>query len=65
MSQQLAHSIADNKRTDDVIIKENITFESLLLPEKILSGLKKNGFMKPSPIQMKAVPVGRCGFGTF
>lgn len=60
---KLAHLIEDNKRTEDVVIKESHTFESLLLPQNVLSGLKKNGFIKPSPIQLKAIPVGRCGFG--
>lgn len=63
MSNLLGHSIEGTKRTDDVIIKETTTFESLLLQEKVLKGLKKNGFIKPSPIQLKSIPVGRCGFG--
>lgn len=59
----LGHSTDGNDRTEDVIINENTTFESLLLLEKVLKGLKKTGYVKPSPIQLKAIPVGRCGFG--
>lgn len=63
MANSLAHSTVGNERTEDVIIKENTTFESILLGDKILKGLKENGYVKPSPIQLKAIPVGRCGFG--
>lgn len=63
MSKLLGHSIEGTERTADVIIKETTTFESLLLQEKVLKGLKINGFLKPSPIQLKSIPVGRCGFG--
>lgn len=58
----LAHHIDGNNRTQDVIAVEDITFESLLLSENVLKGLTKNGFKKPSPIQIKAIPIGRCGF---
>ncbi|CAH1112445.1 unnamed protein product [Psylliodes chrysocephalus] len=58
----LAHRIDDNSRTKDVTVVENVTFESLLLSENVLKGLKKSGFKKPSPVQLKAIPVGRCGF---
>lgn len=59
----MAHVFAEGERTKDVTLCENATFESLLLPPKILEGLKADGFIKPSPIQMRAIPVGRCGFG--
>lgn len=63
MSKALGHSLGTIERTEDVIIKETTTFESLLLHEKVSKGLKNEGFLKPSPIQLKAIPVGRCGFG--
>lgn len=63
MSKLLAHTTENTERTADVIIEETTLFESLLLPENVLTGLQKNGFVKPSPIQLKAIPVGRCGFG--
>lgn len=59
----LAHDINSKERTKDVLIDQNVNFDSLLLSEDVLKGLKKNGFMRPSPIQLKAVPLGRCGFG--
>ncbi|XP_056634689.1 probable ATP-dependent RNA helicase DDX20 [Diorhabda sublineata] len=58
----LAHHIDGSNRTQDVIAVEDITFESLLLSENVSKGLTKNGFKKPSPIQIKAIPIGRCGF---
>nr|CAI5823280.1 unnamed protein product [Callosobruchus analis] len=62
MSGTLAHSLDEGARTRDVLTREEITFDSLLLPNHIFEGLKTNGFKKPSPIQLKAIPVGRCGF---
>ena len=51
------------KRTLDVKVKDNVDFESLLLSQDVLAGLKKCGFEKPSPVQLKAIPLGRCGLG--
>ncbi|XP_068917895.1 probable ATP-dependent RNA helicase DDX20 isoform X2 [Tenebrio molitor] len=62
MEQNIAHNLNEKQRTRDVILEENISFESLLLPLNIKSGLTASGFRKPSPIQFKAVPLGRCGF---
>ncbi|KAF7265900.1 hypothetical protein GWI33_020646 [Rhynchophorus ferrugineus] len=59
---QLAHSLENTPRTKDVVLDENISFQSLFLPENILKGLSDAGFQKPSPIQKKALPMGRCGF---
>lgn len=59
----MAHIFKDEERTKDVVLDQNITFESLMLPKEIMCGLKAAGFRKPSPIQLKAIPVGRCGFG--
>ncbi|KAJ8983858.1 hypothetical protein NQ317_016463 [Molorchus minor] len=61
MSGMLAHSL-DSQRSRDISLEGNISFESLLLNENLLNGLTKNGYKKPSPIQIKAIPVGRCGF---
>lgn len=62
MTSLIAHNIDGQERTRDVILDENITFESLLLPKNILDGLLQSGFRKPSPIQFKAIPLGRIGF---
>ena len=51
-------------RTKDVELKENLSFDELLLNKSVLDGLKDAGFLKPSPIQFKAIPLGRLGLGT-
>lgn len=58
--------------------EEAVDFTSLLLPDPILKGLgvinchrsevahtqcQEAGFEKPSPIQLKAIPLGRTGLG--
>lgn len=58
----LAHNIVDISRTEDVSNAQNISFESMLLSEKTLEGLKLAGFHKPSPIQLHGIPLGKCGF---
>nr|XP_022296950.1 probable ATP-dependent RNA helicase DDX20 [Crassostrea virginica] len=57
----VAHNIQGKSRTGDVLISENVDFSGLLLSDKVLSGLQKAGFQRPSPIQLKAIPLGRCG----
>ena len=52
------------KRTNDVVLSgkdAEIDFAQLLLPQNIVRGLKMAGFEKPSPIQLKAIPLGRTG----
>uniref|UniRef100_A0A8D3DNW4 RNA helicase n=1 Tax=Scophthalmus maximus TaxID=52904 RepID=A0A8D3DNW4_SCOMX len=56
-----AHDIETRKRTDDVLLSEGIDFGALLLSPAVLDGLSASGFQKPSPIQLKAIPLGRCG----
>lgn len=55
------HSIKAKERTNDVINTENLSFEDLHLPDKIIKGLEEAGFINPSPIQVKAIPIGRFG----
>ncbi|XP_063930904.1 probable ATP-dependent RNA helicase DDX20 [Zophobas morio] len=62
MQQHIAHDLQEKERTKDVTLKENVTFASLLLKSEIQNGLTESGFKKPSPIQFKAIPLGRCGF---
>lgn len=60
----IAHDLAQDKwRSEDIKIKsdESITFEQLHLKQGVLNGLKKCGFVTPSPIQLQAIPLGRCG----
>ena len=61
--QQVAHVVDVAQRSDDVLLSEPVTFDELLLSKSVLTGLKKSGFNKPSPIQLKAIPLGRCGLG--
>lgn len=53
----------DNKKTRDVETIEDVSFRDMMLSEQVLAGLKKCNFEKPSPIQMRAIPIGRCGLG--
>ena len=53
------------RRTADVLIRENVNFAGLMLRDDVLTGLKNNGFKRPSPIQLKAIPLGRCGLGEY
>lgn len=48
---------------NDVEISENVSFRDMMLSEQVLSGLTKCNFTKPSPIQLRAIPIGRCGLG--
>jgi superfamily II DNA/RNA helicase len=58
-----SHSHDARKRTKDVAVAEDITFEQLLLSKPILAGLNAAGFFKPSPIQLQAIPKGKFGSG--
>ena len=53
----------DRRRTKDIQVAENIDFSGLLLSPHILRGLNEAGYSKPSPIQLKAIPLGRFGVG--
>ncbi|NXL56202.1 DDX20 helicase, partial [Chordeiles acutipennis] len=49
-------------RTRDVLVPGGPTdFGSLLLSAPVLAGLEAAGFHRPSPVQLKAIPLGRCG----
>ncbi|CAJ0965712.1 unnamed protein product, partial [Ranitomeya imitator] len=58
-----AHTLGSRPRTGDVLQGPDASadFSSLLLSRPILEGLTAAGFTKPSPIQSKAIPLGRCG----
>ena len=60
-----AHKFSEKKRTGDVLTDEQLDFASLLLRPEVLQGLNDAGFEKPSPIQLKAIPLGRCGLGLY
>ncbi|NXL42249.1 DDX20 helicase, partial [Podilymbus podiceps] len=49
-------------RTRDVLVPGGPSdFGSLLLSAPVLAGLEAAGFRRPSPVQLKAIPLGRCG----
>lgn len=50
-------------RTKDIEPDENVSFSDLMLSQQVLDGLKNAGFFKPSPIQLKAIPLGKLGLG--
>ncbi|XP_072743488.1 uncharacterized protein [Anoplolepis gracilipes] len=62
MAQYTAHDLTKAPRTKDIKIQEDVTFFQMGLPEDILDGLTVAGFKRPSPVQLKAIPLGRCGF---
>lgn len=49
------------KRSKDVEIEEHVDFSALLQNKQLLQGLQQSGYEKPSPIQLKAIPLGRLG----
>eukprot|EP00794_Sanderia_malayensis_P005996 gene5996-6692_t len=58
----MAHNTMEfSKRTFDIQIDENIDFSSFMLSHDVLQGLQINGFNRPSPVQLKAIPLGKCG----
>lgn len=49
-------------RTKDVEIDDStVSFEDLQLDKEILKGLNSAGFYRPSPVQLKAIPLGKLG----
>ncbi|KAF9929426.1 DEAD (Asp-Glu-Ala-Asp) box polypeptide 20 [Linnemannia zychae] len=51
----------DRFRSSDVQINENLDFSSLVSNPVLLKGLTESGYQRPSPIQLKAIPMGRLG----
>ena len=47
--------------TSDVYCAEAVEFSELQLSDAVLRGLAEAGFERPSPIQAKAIPLGRFG----
>lgn len=59
----MAHNWQEKQRTTDVEIESNITFDKMMLSDRVLLGLTKNSFTHPSPIQLRAIPLGISGLG--
>jgi len=57
----VAHELGSCPRTRDVLLGESVTFKSLLLSDTVHAGLTGAGFTTPSPIQLRAIPLGKCG----
>jgi ATP-dependent RNA helicase DDX20 len=49
------------KRSRDVQIEEDVQFDALIKNKELLKGIKASGYERPSPIQLKAIPLGRLG----
>lgn len=62
MTRRIAHSLDAVWRSEDVDHGDDVTFDQFMLSERVLTGLRKSGFVKPSPIQVQAIPLGLCGF---
>lgn len=63
MDTKIAHDIDEKERTTDVIATEKIPFSQMLLADPVLKGLLKFGYQIPSPIQTRAIPLGKSGLG--
>lgn len=58
---EMAHNWQEMERTSDVEIERNISFDQMMLSDRVLLALKSNGFTNPSPIQLRAIPLGISG----
>jgi ATP-dependent RNA helicase DDX20 len=47
------------KRTADIKVSDEFTFSNMLLSDKLLKSLSNLNFVKPSPIQLKVIPLAR------
>ena len=61
------HALTSNiARTIDIRddAEEDVgSFSTLMLPDVLVQGLSDSGFTTPSPIQLHAIPLARCGGG--
>lgn len=59
----MAETVTSAKiRTKDVQLDEITTsFADLQLSKQVLAGLKSASFFQPSPVQLKAIPLGKIG----
>lgn len=63
MSKSIAHKLDEQQRTDDIKIATDVSFIQMGLSESVVAGLYNCGFHTPSPVQLTAIPIGRCGYG--
>lgn len=56
------HNLQDERpRTEDVEFDRSLRFDQMFLSEPVVRGLSRNNFVTPSPIQARAIPLGRLG----
>uniref|UniRef100_A0A8D8G4L5 RNA helicase n=1 Tax=Culex pipiens TaxID=7175 RepID=A0A8D8G4L5_CULPI len=56
------HNLQDERvRTADVEFDPSLRFEQMFLSEAVVRGLTRNNFVHPSPIQARAIPLGKLG----
>lgn len=60
---RIGHKLELKSRTGDIRLDEDLSFVDLGLGSVLIKGLSRSGFEKPSPIQLAAIPHGRCGLG--
>jgi len=63
---KIAHDVDKKDRSSDVRVTgehQQVDFKGMQLSEEVLKGLTHAGFLYPSPIQHRAIPYGKCGFG--
>ena len=53
--------MAERGLTNDVRTDEDVTFADLAISESTINSLSKAGFIKPSPIQLQALPLALVG----
>ncbi|KAM7540787.1 hypothetical protein Aperf_G00000022530 [Anoplocephala perfoliata] len=67
---RVAHELESEERTEDVLLSINSpstssnavpSFADMGLSVDVLKGLRAAGFQRPSPVQVKAIPLGRLG----
>ncbi len=52
----------DRERTRDVLVDDvNVSFSDLQLSKQVVAGLRSASFYRPSPVQLKAIPLGKIG----
>ncbi|CAD5115552.1 DgyrCDS4516 [Dimorphilus gyrociliatus] len=56
-----AHDLEAVPRTKDIELSEHVEFKDMCLTSRVLEGLNDAGFVRPSPVQLRSIPVGRCG----
>lgn len=66
LTTHISHDLVPNAqlRTADVEISYNVPFTKMMLSDNVLLGLNKSGFYQPSPIQLRAIPLGRSSLGS-